>query len=149
MSDEKFKEEKLPLEKEIKELGERLGTMDQRIIQHVADINDKFTYAVMARKLFSTADITARRDIAIKLGSRLTIFDRNLRIETPFVFKKIKEMKLEAPKAFIPLPPNENGDIPVHPDEFFSSFPTLLRGLQEIRTYFLAEMNPVYIPDFR
>jgi hypothetical protein len=101
-------------------------------------VSEVFTFAATARKRFEIGDNSTRRQILTNLGSHFTLLDGKLRIDNPLPFLTIKKMKNEAPILGDMFAPDKQGDTATKKDALFASFPALLRGLEEIRTYYTS-----------
>lgn len=128
LTDEQFKSQKITLEQEIKGLESQLQTIDRRMLQVADDINETFNFAAVARRRFAEGDLKTKREIAMALGSHLTLTSRILRFEDHFPFVKIKEMKKEVPSMALALAPEEMSLTPAKMEAYWASIPSLLRG---------------------
>ncbi len=128
LSDEQFKDQKLKLEAEIKGLGEQFGSIDQRMIEAIDEINRQFDFAACSRRRFAEGDIKTRREILTNLGSHLILLDKKLHLESPLPFLTIKKMKSDAPILQDLLAPGVESDRIRKMDAEFASIPSLLRG---------------------
>lgn len=132
LSDEKFREEKLKLEAEIKELEKQLNNVDQRMLEAADELNEKFSFAARSRQRYAKGDIKVKREILSRLGSHLILLDGMLHIESPLPFMAIKKMKKETPILQEMLAPKEQSLSTTKTDALYASAPSLLRG-QESR----------------
>ncbi|MBI2587284.1 hypothetical protein HYW29_00530 [Candidatus Amesbacteria bacterium] len=128
LTDEQFKSQKITLEQEIKGLESQLQTIDQRMLQVADDINETFNFAAAARRRFAEGDLKVKREIAMNLGSHLTLQDQKVRFDNPFPLFRLKEMKREVPSMALALAPEENVLESTKMEALWASIPTVLRG---------------------
>ncbi len=128
LSDEKFREEKLEIETEVKSLENQLANTDQRMLQVAHDINETFEFATLAQQRFAAADLKTKRKMAMDLGTHLILKDKKVLFDNPFPIFKLKEIKKEVPSVAITPAPENYALESTKMEAYWASIPTLLRG---------------------
>jgi Zn finger protein HypA/HybF involved in hydrogenase expression len=149
LSDEKYKEEKVKLESELKNIEKQLNGIDNRMLQANEDSVKAFNFATRARIRFANGDAKTKRDIFMGLGLNLTLQNRTVDFDSPKYILTLKRMKEEAPIIAERVEPEKELELKPKMEEMFASIPSLCRHLEEIRTYFLTSPTPAFIPDLR
>ena len=110
------------------------------------ETKDALDYAANARCWLKTGTIDQKRQIFAVLGSNLTLKDKKMSIDLAYPLPKIERMVEIAPEIISGFEPRKLIGTTTHISSFREKIPALLRGLNDIRTYFMKGGNPLWKP---
>ncbi len=149
LSDEEYARQKAELMKEKARLEEILSDTEGKIEKWL-DIGKKvFNFACYARHWFANGTPEEKGSILQALGSNLTLKDKKLSILIRKVFIPIEDVSQSVPEIKPLFKPKKYGLNEHKLEEFYSKNPILLRGLDEVRTRIMSNLQDFYVPTFQ
>jgi DNA invertase Pin-like site-specific DNA recombinase len=103
-------------------------------------------YAVYARAWLKAGSPEQKREVFAALGSNLTLKDKKVSIDLTYPLPEIERMIEIAPEIISAFEPREMVGATTQTSAFTEKIPSLLRGLNDIRTYFQSSGKHFWQP---
>ena len=148
LSDEEYFRQKAELLKEKTRLEEILNNAEERSEQWLDICEKTFNFACHARFWFQNGTPEEKSRILQTLGSNLILKDKKLLIELKKPFTLIGQVVEKIPEVGARFEPEKSGKNEFKREEVYAKSPTVLRRLNEVRTWIIASGEAVNIPKF-
>ena len=136
---EQFEAFKADLVHEVSQIEEKLH-MNTNLENHVdIDTQDYFDFAYHSISEYEKDDPITKTLLLSKLGSNLTLMNKNLVITTEKTFKRIKECDVIYCTQILPLEPNKTFAELREISNYYPAFKLLCPKLKAIRTCLIAK----------
>lgn len=112
----------------------------------IPETENALDFAVNARFWLKNGTPDQKREIFSVLGSNLTLKDKKLSIPLAYPLSEIEAMIEIAPEIMSTFEPRKTVGATTSADAFSKNIPSLLRGLNAIRTYFRQSGRPFWKP---
>jgi site-specific DNA recombinase len=146
LSDEEFAKQKTKLLKEKIRLEEILNDTHGRV-EGWLEVGEKtFNFACYAKDWFKKGSPQEKAAILQALGSNLILKGKKLFVEPKKPFVVIGQVVEGVPQVRPVFEPEKSGLNERKLEIFFSKNPLVLRGLDKVRTWALANLEPICIP---
>ena len=111
LSDEDFKKQIAPLQKEKKDIEQEQKTLAKRADEWLELSQKTFNFACYARLRFQHGTLQEKKEILATIGSNLVLQDKILSLSVPKPFIAIQEAKIETDRIIAKFKPEEKIDI--------------------------------------
>lgn len=112
----------------------------------LSETENVLDYAINARLWLKHGTPEQKREVVSALGSNLTLKDQKLSIKLAYPLPEIEQMIEIAPEIISTFEPRDMTAIASGKSRVAKEIPSLLRGLNAIRTYFIASRTPLWKP---
>jgi site-specific DNA recombinase len=143
MSKEEALAEKRRLLAKLKQLG--VGE-NQEPSDGLDETSGALDYAAHARFWLKEGTPKQKREVCAALGSNLSLKAKKLSIDLTYPLPEIERMVEIAPEILSAFEPRETVGMTAQKSPFSETIPALLRGLNDIRTYFIKGGKPLWKP---
>ena len=148
LSDEEYSRQKSQLIKEKVKLEALLDDASKRV-ERWLDIAEKtFDFACNARYWFKTGDPETKSQILQALGSNLILMDKKLSLDLKKPFSMIERISISIPEIKPMFEPEKNVVNTGNFGDLIQTNPILRRGLDDVRTYIMGNLEDFCIPSF-
>ncbi len=121
----KFKTSAIAILTEKVKLEDQLAKQGQSIENWVEEVEEKFDFAIRAQYWFEN-DPEARRQIFVSLGSKLTLFDKIVRIELEKPLENIEKLKEEEDRGYVRFETLRKTDDTIQIEDYWYQLKTML-----------------------
>jgi hypothetical protein len=149
LSDEEYAKRKAELIKEKTQLEEVLNDTQERINKWFEIAEKTFNFACYARYWFKNGTPQEKTQILQALGSNLILKDKKLQIELKKPFKWLSDVSSGFPEIKPVFEPEKLAKNEFKLEKLYSQCPTLRKGLDEVRTWFMINFKDCFIPQFK
>lgn len=149
LSDEEYAKRKAELIKEKVRLEAVLNDTAGGVERWLDVAEKAFDFACYARYWFANGAPEQKSQILQALGSNLILKGRKLRIYVKKPFTWIEKVSDGVPEVRATFEPKKKGSNKGKIEQLYSKNPTLRRGLDEVRTWIMGNVEGFYIPSFR
>ena len=149
LSDEEYAKQKSGLIKEKAQLEAMLNDAAGRVEVWLNTAEGVFDFACHAREWFANGAPEQKSEILRTLGSNLILKGRKLSVHLKKHFSWIEKVSDGFPEVRATFEPEKNGLNKGKMEHLYSKNPTLRGGLDEVRTWIIANLEEIYVPSFR
>ncbi len=128
LSDEDFKKQIAPLQKEKKDIEQEQKTLAKRADEWLELSQKTFNFACYARLRFQHGSLHEKKEILATIGSNFILKDKILSLTVPKPFIAIQEAKVETDRIVARFKPEEKIDITAQMMYLYQENLTLRRG---------------------
>lgn len=148
LSDEEYAKQKAELMKEKARLEEVLNDTTGRV-ERWLDIAEKaFNFACYARYWFKNGSPEEKSQILQVVGSNLILKDKKLCFQLEKPFPSVEKMVKQVPEVRAGFEPRKSPLSKAKLEETYSKNPILRGTLDEVRTWIMAHLESIDIPQF-
>ena len=118
----------------------------QGVTDGLNETTEAFDYAINARLWLKNGTPEQKREVVSAFGSNLTLKDKKISITLAYPLPEIEQMIEIAPEIICTFEPRDMAAIASDASSFSKKIPSLLRGLNAIRTYFATSGKSLWNP---